>query len=186
VAELRLQTRSPLRGVHPAGFVGITINERPSLSLTLITHRRAMRKACADKLRAAYCLDPPMGAKFVQGAGITLSWAGPESWLMIAAERPDFETELATSLGDTAAVVDLSDARAMLRIGGGNARALLAKGVSIDLHPRAFGPGDTAITLLAHAATQLWQIDQNGTFDIAMPRATAHDVVDFLTISAGS
>jgi heterotetrameric sarcosine oxidase gamma subunit len=62
---------------------------------------------------------------------------------------------------------------------------LLAKSVSIDLHPRAFGPGDTAVTVLAHIVVQLWQIDETpATFDVAVSRATVHDVIDFCTKSA--
>ena len=56
---------------------------------------------------------------------------------------------------------------------GAKARALLAKGRSIDLHPRAFKPGDAGVTLLSHIAVQLWQVDETPTFDLALPRATA-------------
>lgn len=58
------------------------------------------------------------------------------------------------------------------RITGAMASALLAKGLSIDLHPRAFKPGDTAITLLAHIVIQLWQVDEGSNFDLRVPRAT--------------
>jgi heterotetrameric sarcosine oxidase gamma subunit len=184
VPELRLQPRSALREAHRIDAAGVAVSERADVSLALITARRGMRKSCADRLRATYDLDAPAKAKFVEHAGLMLSWAGPDSWLMVASERRDLEKELTGVVGDAAAIVDLSDARVMLRLTGREARTLLAKGVSIDLDPRAFGPGNTAITLLAHVVIQLWQIDQSPTFDVAVPRATVDDIVHFFQISA--
>lgn len=189
--DLQLTPRAPLREqLSPRrlgrldGDAGICVHERASLSLALITTRRAMRTICIEKLRAAYDLEPPATPRIVHGKGLSLAWSGPECWLAIATEQPDFETTLKTTLGNAASVVDLSDARVTLRIEGPKTRALLAKGLSIDLHPRVFTPDDTAITVLAHIAVQLWQVDEKPTFDLVTPRATARDLFHWLTISA--
>jgi heterotetrameric sarcosine oxidase gamma subunit len=184
VPELRLQPKSALRDVHLIDAAAAAVSERTDVSLALITPRRAMRKMCADRLKAVYDLDAPARAKFVQHAGLMLSWAGPDSWLMVAGERRDLESELTAVVGDSAAIVDLSDTRVVLRLSGRKARALLAKGVSIDFDPRAFGVGDTAITILAHIVVQVWQIDQSSTFDVAVPQATIGDIMQFFEISA--
>jgi sarcosine oxidase subunit gamma len=116
---------------------------------------------------------------------LALSWAGPTSWLAIASDWPDLELDLKTVLGKAASVVDLSDAHVVLRIKGAMASALLAKGLSIDLHHRVFKPNDTAITLLAHIVVQIWQVDEGPNFDLSVPRATIHDVVHWLRAAGG-
>jgi heterotetrameric sarcosine oxidase gamma subunit len=188
VPELRLHQTSPLGGDALSRWAtpgALTVTERTGLTLALITVRRGMRDACIDKLRMSYDLAAPTTAKIVQGERLSLSWAGPDSWLAIAADWPNLESDLKAALGDAASVVDLSDARIILRVAGSKASALLAKGVSIDLHPGVFKPGDTAMTLLAHVTAQLWLVDDSPAFDVAVPRATIHDVVHWLTASAG-
>ncbi len=189
--ELRLAPRTPLHGEllpqrigRADGPAGVTVHERGDLSLGLITARRGMRTTCIDSLRASYDLDAPMTARIVHGRTLSLAWAGPETWLAIGSARPDIETELKAVVGQAASIVDMSDQRVVMRISGPMTRTVLAKGVTIDLHPRVFKPGDTAITPLAHITTQLWQVDDTPTFDLVSPHATARDMFHWLTVSA--
>jgi heterotetrameric sarcosine oxidase gamma subunit len=191
VPELQLAPRTPLHGElsprrigRPEGLAGVAVHERTNLSLVLITARRGKRTACIDTLRASYDLDAPVTARIVHGRTLSLAWAGPDSWLAIGGTQPDLETELRAIVGGAASIVDLSDQRIVIRIHGPKARAVLAKGVTIDLHPRVFAAGDTAITPLAHIVTQLWQVDGAPTFDLVSPRATARDMFHWLTVSA--
>ena len=46
----------------------------------------------------------------------------------------------------------------LLELRGPRVRDVLAKGVSIDLHPRAFRTGDVAVTTASHLAVHLWQV----------------------------
>jgi len=191
VPDLQLIPRPPLREqLSPRrigrleGNAGICVHERAGLSLALITARQAMRKICIDKLRASHDLEPPAAPRIIHGKGLSLAWSGPECWLAITSEQPDLEGSLKTILGNSASIVDLTDARVVLRIEGPSTRALLAKGLPIDLHSRVFTPGDTAMTQLAHIAIQLWQVDEKPAFDLVTPRATARDVFHWLTISA--
>ncbi|MEI9851473.1 MAG: sarcosine oxidase subunit gamma family protein [Sphingomonas sp.] len=46
--------------------------------------------------------------------------------------------------------------------GGPGARDLIAQGCSIDLHPRAFAPGHSAVTLIAQIGVAIDQIDADG------------------------
>lgn len=48
-------------------------------------------------------------------------------------------------------VVDVSAQHTVIELAGSRAREVLAKGCSLDLHPRAFGPGRCAQTLLGRA-----------------------------------
>ena len=54
----------------------------------------------------------------------------------------------------------------------------------IDLHPRAFGPGDAAVTSVAHVGVHLWQIDAAPTYELAVPRSLAAAFWHWLVESA--
>ena len=56
-------------------------------------------------------------------------------------------------------MTDVSAQRTTLELSAPGARDVLAQGCSLDLHPRAFGPGDCAQTLLARAAVILHQTE---------------------------
>jgi sarcosine oxidase subunit gamma len=82
-------------------------------------------------------------------------WLGPDEWLVVG--PPGSETALETDLRATGAtVVDVSANRTTLEIRGRGARELLEFGCPIDLHPRVFGPGRCAQTLLARANVLIW------------------------------
>ena len=77
-------------------------------------------------------------------------------------------------------IVDQSDARAVVRISGSRARDVLAKGVPIDLHPRAFKANNVAITHASHIGIIFWQIDDAPTYEIAMFRSFADSFAHWL------
>ncbi len=101
-----------------------------------------------------------------------LVWSAPGQWLAMAGTPGDLRG-LPEALRGLAAVTDQSDGRAVVRVSGLRARAMLAKGVAIDLHPRAFGPGRAAVTSIAHIGVQLWQRDAGPTYDITVARSFA-------------
>ena len=81
-------------------------------------------------------------------------WMGPDEWLLLApdgaAER--LCEELEGALGaHHASVVDVSAHRTVIELAGADARELLLKGCSLDLHPRAFAAGQCAQSTLARA-----------------------------------
>ena len=41
----------------------------------------------------------------------------------------------------------------------------------IDLHPRVFKPGDTAVTTVAHMGVHFWQLDDAPTYEFAVFRS---------------
>jgi sarcosine oxidase subunit gamma len=103
-------------------------------------------------------------------------WMGPDEWLVVAPPNvgSDLTQGLRDRLGDSHwAVVEVSDALAMISVGGPRARDLLAKGCTLDLHPRAFGPGHCANTLLSKAQVTLHQIDAAPTFSIYVAHSFA-------------
>ena len=96
----------------------------------------------------------------------------------------ELETRLAPVFAGLASVAEQSDGRTVLRIAGPKARDVLAKGLPIDLHPRVFRPGDTALTVAALIGVQIWQTNEAPTYELAVFRGFARSFWNFLTESA--
>jgi sarcosine oxidase subunit gamma len=91
----------------------------------------------------------------LEDGGRTLLWLGPDEWLLTLPfdEHRGLAAALEGALaGRHAAVVDVSAQRLVLELSGPHARDVLEKGCPLDLHPRVFGPGQCAQTLLARTA----------------------------------
>jgi sarcosine oxidase subunit gamma len=92
--------------------------------------------------------------------------------------------DLATKLQGLASVSDQSGGRTVLRIGGNPARDVLAKGLPIDLDPRAFPLGSAATSAISHIGVQLWQADDTRSYDVAIFRSLSESFWRWLTASA--
>lgn len=96
-------------------------------------------------------------------------WLGPDEWLIVGdASLADstislLKTEV-SSLHSLA--VDVSDARTVLEVSGTRSRELLAKGCSLDLHPRSFHSATCVQTNLARANVILHLLDEEPTWHI--------------------
>jgi sarcosine oxidase subunit gamma len=97
------------------------------------------------------------------GGAIAL-WLGPDEWLLVGLDDDAvvLERELQAAAGDAwITTVDVSSNRSILALTGPAAREVLMKGCSLDLHPRAFGPGRCAQTGLARAQVILEPTDDD-------------------------
>jgi sarcosine oxidase subunit gamma len=108
---------------------------------------------------------PATPSTVVAGTDTTVIWFGPDEWLVtspvVAAEV--LESQLRDAVIEHGgAAVDVSAQRTTLRLRGNHARDVLAKGCSIDLHPRVFGPGAAVQTMLGQAAVVLIPLSDNG------------------------
>lgn len=128
--------------------------------------------AFLDAVRQAAGLSLPTEPnRVVRGGEVRALWLGPSEWLLVgpAGREGDLARSLRASLaGQHAAVTDVSEARTCILVGGPKARELMAKGCSLDLHPRAFGPGRCAQSGLVGVNIILEQIDERPTFEIAV------------------
>ena len=80
----------------------------------------------------------------------------------------------------------MSGQRTTLRLRGSHSRDVLAKGCSLDLHPRAFGEGTAAQTMLGQAGVILLAVDANGADDrILVGSSFARYLADWLLDAAG-
>jgi sarcosine oxidase, subunit gamma len=96
---------------------------------------------------------------------ITAIWMGPDEWLITAGTRSaaTLETQLRAAVDEDGAAIDVSAQRTTLRLSGRDARDVLAKGCSLDLHPKVFRKGTAAQTMLGLAGVVLVALDDAGT-----------------------
>ncbi len=127
---------------------------------------------------------PPSGPSRATAGGKAVHWAGPDRWLALCPRETGEAQALAAALDGLAAVVDVSNAVVLIEVAGPRARDVLAKGVTLDLHPRAFAPGHAAITTVAHVTVHLWQMTEEPMYGLAIPRSYAAGFWDWLAHAA--
>lgn len=179
---------SPLAGVaalpRANGPAGVTIVERV-LAGMLIVRGDAADQAFAAAAHGALGFDLPRTPNTSIGTGGTQAlWLGPDEWLVTT--EADDPLALAVGLkvalvGLHAAVTDVSDSRAVIRLSGPKARDVLTKGCPLDFHPRAFGPGRVGQSLIARAGAIVHQADDGPTYDIYVAASFAAYLWNWLT-----
>ena len=176
----------PGRHGRAEGPAGVTVAERTGLAMASVLVRRGREAELAEAVSAQFGLALPMTPMRAAGADVAFLWTGPGQWLAIAepAAAAGFVAGLATALDGAASVADQSHGRGVLRLAGPRLRDVLAKGIAVDLHPRAFGPGHVAATFCAHLDVLLWQIDAVPTFEIAVARGFAGSFWHWLEASS--
>jgi sarcosine oxidase, subunit gamma len=126
---------------------------------------------------------PGEANSFTTSGEFACLWLGPNEWLILGpgGGEIDISARLRGALGSIhAAVTDVSEARTTIVIAGPRARELLAKGISLDLHPRRFGPGQCAQTGLAGASIILRQTDERPSFEILVLNSFAEHLWQWL------
>lgn len=187
MANQGLMATSAFLDWHPPTVPGLALERRETLTIASLAATKGKKDALAAAIRSTYGADLPQRPGRVESAGVAFVWAGPDQWLAIAERgqnNRDLDVELKAALAGSASVVDLSDGRVVLRISGDRARDVLVKGVPVDLHPRAFRPGDVAITHASHIGVILWQVDEKPTYELAMFRSYADSFAHWLFDSA--
>ena len=140
----------------------------------------AFRSAVAGVLGVA----PPVQPNTVAASGETgVLWLGPDEWLVAApaAAGSALAERLEAALsGLHHSLIDVSAGRVVLELEGAEASAVLAQATSLDLRPRAFGPGRCAQTGLARVPVILQQIDAAPRFRIFVRASFAPYVAEWL------
>ena len=189
-----LFTRSGLESIAGPGRYGVsggppglTIELRHDYAVASVEARSAMAEELARCVRAAFGLELRTGPRRGSAGPVAFASVGPGHWLATACglEPRSFAAQLERELTGVAFVTDLSDGRIILAVGGPKVREVLAKGVPLDLHPRAFGLGDAAVTVAHHIGVHLWQLDDAPTFELAIHRSYAASFWHWL-LKAGS
>jgi sarcosine oxidase subunit gamma len=154
-------------------------------SLATIVVRQGQDAELARRTEACLECGVPETGRVERGAVADLVWSAPGQWLAVSRADAAFKA-LAEQMGDVAAVTDQSDSRALVKVSGTSARNVLAKGVAIDLHPKSFRTGSSAVTKVAHLSVQIWQVDETPTYMIAVPRSFAGSFWSWLKIASGA
>ena len=163
-------------GAELAGRSNSAVTITPEPFVAMVDVRLPAAAADAELLGARLPTTP--NSWVATGVG-RIIWLGPGEWLLTStAHAPD---ELEDRVEQTVqplggAVVDVSAQRIGVRLTGSRVRDLLAKGCSIDLHPRSFTPGTAVQSNIAQA----------GVILLALSDADSGDRGDFLVLVRSS
>lgn len=181
----------PLAGVAKPGRHGdagedpvrITL---PRRDIVQVAVRRGHAAAVAQLLRGRYGLDLPEVGRATDADAHAAIWIQPGAWMLTAPRGAEgaLAGEVARLLAGHAAVIDQSHGRTTIVIEGAQARAVLAKGCRIDLHPSVFGPGHAASTVIAQVNCLIRQLDATPRFEMTVFSTLAEPFFHWLADSA--
>jgi heterotetrameric sarcosine oxidase gamma subunit len=142
---------SPCAGLLPLTIGGDTLAETALGPVALVAPFKGQEAAAGRILTATLGLAFPEPNHVSQSSTARMVWCGPGRALLIGAPVPQ-------GLPDVAAVVDQSDAFAVVRLSGPGGVAVLARLVPLDLRATAFPEGRTARSLLGHMAVSVTRV----------------------------
>lgn len=192
MADTLLTPRSALApflhtGHHGAvGKTGVTLREVSNCALAELTAFKGQKEALATVILTSFGIALPAANKSASQGGVTFVSVGPGKWFVTGEGEAarDLLAKLEKAAGSLAAVVDQSDARAVVEISGDKARSALAKGVMVDLDPVAFKTGDAAVSFAVQFWITLWQTNDTPTYRLAVFRSMGRDLLHWLESSS--
>ena len=195
---VRVSPLLPGNGDFIVDYKNVRLSERKALTAIQVLSFNGKHQDTAAAIAAALGIKCSTRPGIVNSDGKTqVCWNGPNSWMVVCndAEAGRAPGELFKVLQDAVgdpgptgdlgatgnlvttsnlgAVVDQSHGRCGLRLSGLHARKVMAKNTAIDLHPRAFGPGQCAMTSVAHMNATVIQVDDLPTYDLFVIRSLA-------------
>jgi heterotetrameric sarcosine oxidase gamma subunit len=158
----------------------LSIETRTQLGIASVIARKGIDPATIESALATH-------SRAAKTHPLAMLAVGPGAWLAVQEfAEPDFAEQLQAELKAQAAVCDQSSAYAVLRLSGREARTVLQRGASIDVHPEVFRAGSVAVTVIAHIGVIIAQIDDVPTYDLFVFRSFAGSFKHWLdeTVSA--
>ena len=152
------------------------IEEKPFLGYINLRGKADNTKFLAAVLKVLGCEPPTEPNTVVEKGDNRIYWLGPDEWLVITptGQQGKLKADLLAALdGVFAAVVDNSSGLTMIHVSGDNAGDLLASDCPLDLHPRAFKPGQCAQTRLAKAGMTISPLNDGSGFELVIRRSFA-------------
>jgi len=181
----------PLAGIAKPGLHGhagaqplrISLPARETVQVQLLRGHAAV---VAATMRDSFGIEMPEAGRSAAGPGATALWTQPGCWMLTAPWIGEGVLAAAVrgALEGHATVIDQSHGRITIGIEGEQARAVLAKGCRLDLHPRAFGPGRVASTVIAQVNCLIHQVDATPRFEMTVFSTLAEPFFHWLSESA--
>jgi len=169
-----IQARRPSHSTADPASAGVWLRELAFLGYLNLRGDPA-DPAFLAAVKGVLGLELPLAPNTVaQGAGLTRLWLGPDEWLLLTppGEQSALQWKLETALaGQHVAITDVSSGLTRVSVGGPRMREVLAKGMTLDLHPRAFQSGHCAQTLCAKAGVTVWL--EEGALQLLVRRSFA-------------
>jgi sarcosine oxidase subunit gamma len=146
------------------------------------------RPPFAEAARRLFGVALPMAPNASAKAGaLTALWLGPTSWLLVAGEGcapADFAAKRDALNAAGGALFDLTASRVAWTLSGPQAATVLAKHCPLDFHPRAFGEGACAQSVLGQVDATFYKRDAAPSFTVIVARSLARDAWWALCASA--
>jgi sarcosine oxidase subunit gamma len=193
MAEAIAMPQSSLEGIlavgrhgRYAGTAGVEVQEVVGLEIAAVIARRTAVTTLPGRAEQEFGIALPATPGRSVNGNLAFVSTGPGRWLAIRPMEPpvDLAARLKSHLGDDASIIDQGHAYSVLRLSGHRVRDALAKGVTVDLHPRAFRTGHVASTVVSHIAVHLWQIADDPIYELATTRSSAASLWHWLEASA--
>lgn len=165
----------PLIGIAPSGQRGMITLRGDLASETLA--------AAVDE---AVGLAVPGPLSLVADGDARAVWMSPDELLLFCdyAEANTATARIAEQMGDAHHMaLNVSDARAVIRLTGARVGEVLAKGAPCDCSDHGFPVGTARRTHLAGLAVAFWRLDSE-TWEIVALRSYAHHLLAWLEQSA--
>jgi sarcosine oxidase subunit gamma len=195
---LRVSPLLPGNGDFIVDYKNLRLSERKALTAIQVMSFNGKHPDTAAAIATALGIKCSTRPGIVNSDGKTqVCWNGPNSWMIVCSDAeagrapgelfkvlqdavgdlgPTGDLEATGDFGptgDLGAVVDQSHGRCGLRLSGSRARQVMAKNTALDLHPRAFGPGQCAMTSVAHMNATVIQVDDTPSYDLFVIRSLA-------------
>ena len=171
------------------GGAGVGLWEPPYRQFIDIRCELDKNPAARDAFKTAMGFALPEEPNTANGKGSAEAlWLGPNEWLLMihdsrdGAARSEYVPKLREAFKDVfAAVVDVSQAQALIGATGPMLRETLERAVPIDMHPRVFPAGQVKQTLFGrHGGVTIHVRDETPTMDIITRRSFADYVWTYL------
>ncbi len=172
----------PISALNHASYDGIAKIEECGLQGMITLRGNQSDKVLAKAVKDATGQNVPGQHEALVSGDTGVCWMSPDE-LLVLVPYAKVEAKLAAmnnALGGTHALaVNVSDARAVFRVSGINARDVLGKLAPVDLSPETFQPGQIHRTRLAQVAGAFW-MDDAETFRVVCFRSVAVYVFNLL------
>lgn len=180
---VELKRQNPWRTLAPAGQGGGVIAAATGhRGVATVLVRKGKIAELADQVGLRFGIMLNDRPKRACGNGVTFLGVGPGKWLAMS-EQSGFVADLAGRLEGLAAVVEQSDALAILQLSGPALPVTLEKGFQIDLG--SFAIDDCAVTGVNHLGATIWKTDDDH-FEIAVSRSVVGSFLYWLSASAAA